>query len=110
MARYPPPFRLFLTYLPGCEVCAVVKPVMLAWAARRPWLKYRELDMTVIRWRADRWVPVKVPTLIVLRPDGAVLYKSLGDDLTAEDIRATTADAVDDWLRRVAPAALETPR
>lgn len=103
MQRYPPLFRLYLIVLDGCESCDVVKPRVRTWIRTRPWLKYREVDITQVEWRAVRWTPTVVPTLVVVTPDGAVYRR------TEHPTSQLDAAGLEDFLRRVAPAALVAP-
>lgn len=86
--------RLFYIYMPGCETCARVKPVVAEFRTANPAVVVRPVDITSIAWNAERWAPSVTPTLVRLTPDNRyVVYEGRpapdghGRIITPEEVR-----------------------
>ena len=93
-------YRLYLIVLDTCETCAVIKPMVEAWAGEHSWIRLISFDLSKDEWKADTWSPDVVPTLVLLEPNGN--WHKLEGDFDQPQMEA--------WLKRVAPRSLVAPR
>lgn len=62
--------RLYFVHMPGCHMCAQVKPLVRQFRDARPDVKVIPVDITAINWNAEKWIPSVTPTLIKLDKKG----------------------------------------
>jgi hypothetical protein len=93
------PHRLYLLFLPRCETCAAAKPLIHAWIAKHSEVKLVEVDLEKTPWRAERWTPKEVPTLILLTPQGKNFIRRYKEPLEQ------WAEGLDAWVKKLAPGA-----
>jgi hypothetical protein len=87
------PYRLYFIFMPGCETCHQTRPAVKSWVKDHPQVGLVEVNLATTEWKASKWTPSVVPTLILLGPDGKSHMREHG---------ALKAD-VDNWVAKVAP-------
>lgn len=96
-------YRLFKLYFPDCPTCAAVKEPIDAWVKAHSAVRLVDMDLMVHKWRAERWEPKKVPTLILLTPEGKNHVYTFKDGMDPDE----WVRGIDRWISKVAPAAAE---
>lgn len=56
--------QLIYIYMPGCQTCAAVKPLIAKFRKEHPEVLVKPLDITKVEWKARRWSPSYTPTLV----------------------------------------------